>query len=181
MNNLLPKESPKMNDESGTNVKRFLSTRGLLIMKEFKDINVVKCHYGKKINISTAIISTMASPTIRNKVEYGVRFELIDEDEREAGMAFLDFDEFDELISALDFVNSLAQQMINQQRDYTEINFITKDSIKFGFFQSEGNQLGFINLDSYGDSAFVTLPMLEFVKKNIEYAKNYLVSRGATA
>jgi hypothetical protein len=114
MNNFLPKETPKMKDESGTNVKRFLSTRGLLIMKEFKDINVVKCHYGKKINISTAIISTMASPTIRNKVEYGVRFELIAEDEREAGMAFLDFDELDELISALDFVNSLAQQMINQ-------------------------------------------------------------------
>lgn len=180
MNNLLQKEPPKMNDESGTNVKRFLSTRGLLLMKEFRDINIIKCQYGVKINISTAIISTMASATSRNEVKYGIRFEATDEDGREAGSSFLDFDEFDELVAALDFVNSLAQQMINQQRDYTEVNFITKDNIKFGFYQSEGNQLGFINLDGYGDSAFVTIPMLEFVKKNIEFAKSYLVSRGAT-
>ena len=180
MNNILPKEPPKMDDDEGTNVKRFLSMRGILLVKEFREINVVKCEYRKKINISTAIISTMATATTKGDVNYGLKLEAFDEDGRDDGSAFIDFDEFDELISAFDFIESLSKQMIVQKRDYTEVNFITKDNIKFGFYQSEGRQMGFINLNSYSDLTFVTIPILKFFKQNIEYAKNYLVSRGAT-
>jgi glutaredoxin-related protein len=182
MNNLVTIAPPKPNEneETGTNVKRFLSMRGTLMMKEFRDVNVIKCEYGKKINIATVIISTMATTTKRSEIRYGIKFEALDEDGQDAGTAFMDFDEFDELISALEYINKLAQEMFNQQRDYTEVHFITKDNIKFGFFQQEGRQLGFIELDNYRGHAFLSLPMLDFVRKNVVFAKDFLLSKGAT-
>lgn len=176
------KEPPKPQEPQetpGSTVKSFLASRGLLIIKEFRPINVVKCEYGTRINLETAIISTMASATIPGKVSYGVKFEMQDTQGDEQGSAFLDLDEFDEVISALEFINKLALEMANQQRDYTEVNFVTKDDIKFGFFQSEGRQLAFTKLQSYGNSAYLNLNMLKFVKENLEWAKSYLISRGA--
>ena len=178
MNNLVPASPPKMDDEPGSDVKRFLATRGLLIMKEFHDINDIKCEYGVKISMSTAIISTMESSTTPSRISFGLRFEMYEEDVVRDS-AFLDFDEFMEVAAALEFIGSLSAKMLTEQRDYTEVNFITKDNIKFGFYQSDGRQLAFMNLDSYGESAFLSMRTLDFVKQNIEYSKNYLISRGA--
>jgi hypothetical protein len=178
MNNLVPSAPPPA-DEAGTDVKKFLTTRGLLFRKEFREVNVMRCEYGAKLKISTVIISTMQTSTSPSRVTYGVRFEVEDGD-RELGTAFLDFDECPEVISAHEFINRLAREMQTQQLDTTEINYLTKDDIKFGFFQTQDRgHLAFLNLNSYGDAVFLSLPMLEFIKKNLEFARDFLINKGA--
>lgn len=181
MNELISPEPPKMEEETGSNVKRFLTSRGLLIMKEFRHINDVRTEYQGKIEISTAIISSMETSTSPSRVNYGIKIEVYDLDGSVRGSAFLDFEEFDEVIAALEFIKSLSEKMLNEKRDYTEVNFITKDEIKFGFYQSEGKQMAFMNVDNYGETTFLSIRMLDFIRQNIEFSKNYLVGRGAGA
>jgi hypothetical protein len=45
----------------------------------------------------------------------------------------LDYDEIAEVIEALGFIDDVAKKMFGQQRDYTEVNYLTKDNLKFGF------------------------------------------------
>lgn len=181
MSALVPKDPPKQKEEGGTNVKNFLTSRGILIIKEFRHINSVRCDYGYRIDISTLIMSTAAQSIAPSKMTYGLRFEGY-QDDQEVGVAFLDFDEFNEIIAALGVIASMAQDLESQQRDHIEIEFITKDGIKFGFFQVHGsNRNAFMDLGQYGNPIFLSLSSLDFVKQNIEYCREYLTSRGAAA
>lgn len=181
--NLIPVEPPKPEEPQGTNVKRFLSSRGLLLMKEFKDVNTVRCDYGTKIDLATVMISRMGTDSAPPKINYGLKLEMTDSDDR-SDSAFLDFEEFEEVISALEFISSLANRMRSEQRDYAEVTYITKDEITLGFFQHAGAgglQTAYVKLSGYGDAGYLSLQMLEFLKKNLEYARDYLRSKGATA
>lgn len=177
MNGLVPPRKEGDTGERGTNVGRFLAKRGLLLMKESRDFGAVRCDYGDKISISTLILSSAKST--RGNTSYGIRFGHADEEGVERESAFLDFDEIDEFVGAFDFVDNLARQMLNQQRDYTEITYSTKDNIKFGFYQAEGQQHAFIDVGGYGNSAFLDVGKLQTLKRIIQAATQHLVSRGA--
>jgi len=112
-------------------------------------------------------------------VQYGIKLEHTDEDGDMRGSGFLDYDEIAELIAAFDFIHSVANQMVGQQRDYTEVTYQTKDNLKFGFYQSDGQQPGFIDVGGYGQSLFISVSKLQNLKSSIEAARQHLVSRGA--
>lgn len=147
-------------------------------MRESREIGTVKCNYGQKINISALIISAASSASVRGEKNYGIRFEEMNEGQVQGG-AFLDFDEVEEFTAALDFVDTLAKQMVQQQRDYTEVTYSTKDNIKFGFYQSEGQQQAYVDVKGYGDSVFLDMEKLQTLRQIVDRARKHLIARGA--
>lgn len=179
MNELVSQAQTNSNQENSTNMGRFLAKRGMLLMKETRDFASIRCEYGDKINVVSYIISTAATVSSKSEVTYGLRFEHIDPDGRPDGSGFLDFDEFDEFTGALNYLESLAQQMMRQQRDYTEVTYSSKDNVKFGFFQTEGRQQAFFDVRGYNENAFLPVGKLQMIQRAVESVKAHLISRGA--
>ena len=175
---MVPSQKEEKDEEKSTNVGRFLAKRGVLLVKEFRDMPAVKGEYGK-INVSTVILS--AAQSTRGNVQYGMKLEHIEDDGSTRASGFLDYDEIAEIIGAFDFINDVAQKMFGQQRDYTEVTYSTKDNLHFGFYQLHGEQQGYIDLSGYGQSLFMTVDRLQSLKRSIEAAKAHLISRGADA
>ena len=169
-------QEPKTGEKT-TNVGRFLLKRGILLVKESREMAPVKGDYGDILGISSVILSSAKST--HGDVQYGIKLEHLNEEGDVRGSAFLDFDELAEIISAFDFVDGIARQMLGQERDYTEVTYLTKDNVKFGFYQSEGHQHAFIDVGGYGQSLFLSLPKLQHLRKSIEAANAHLLSRGA--
>lgn len=165
--------------EQNTNVGRFLAKRGILLVKEFRDMMPVAGDYGGRLGIATLILST--AQLTYGDVQYGVKLEHLDEERELQGSGFVDYDELEEILGAFDFLANVAQQMAGQQRDYTEVTYSTKDNLKFGFYQSNGLQQAFIKISEYGGSLFMSVPQLQLVRKSVEAAKQHLISRGAEA
>jgi len=177
MSALIPTVKAEKEDEKSTNVGRFLARRGVLLIKEFRDMSAVKGEYGGKVSVSTLILSS--AQTTRGDVQYGIKLEHTDEDGDIRGSGFLDYDEIAELIGAFDFIHSVANKMVGQRRDYTEVTYQTKDNLKFGFYQSDGQQQAFIDVGGYGQSLFISVSKLQNLKSSIEAARQHLMSRGA--
>ena len=140
-------------------------------------MSAVKGEYGGKVSVSTLILSSAKST--RGDIQYGIKLEHIDEEGDMRASGFLDYDEIAEVIGALDFIHGVAEKMFGQPRDYTEVTYQTKDNLKFGFYQSEGQQQAFIDVGGYGQSLFISVPKLQNLKRSIEGAKEPLISRGA--
>ena len=176
MSAMIPTREEKK-EEKNTNVSRFLAKRGILLVKEFRDMFPVRGDYSGKIGIATVILSTAKSAYA--DVQYGVKLEHLDEEGEIRGSGFLDYDEIDEVIGAFDFLDGVSQQMLNQQRDYTEVTYSTKDNLKFGFYQLDGQQHGFIDVGGYGESLFLSVSNLRLLRESIHAAKQHLLSQGA--
>ena len=58
MSALIPTVKAEKEDEKSTNVGRFLARRGVLLIKEFRDMSAVKGEYGGKVSVSTLILSS---------------------------------------------------------------------------------------------------------------------------
>lgn len=162
-------------EEPKTEATRFLNMRGVLMIKESRDFGSVKDEYGKKISISTLIISS----TLSNKsdISHSITFEMIDEHGETIGNAHLDYNESDEFIKAFGFIYQTARQMQLTQRDYTEVIYVSKDGITFGFYQMTGQQQAFFKFNY--QSAFLSFDKMDTIRQAVEGAKTHLVSRGA--
>ena len=55
MNALIPTVKAEKEDEKSTNVGRFSARRGVLLIKEFRDMSAIKGEYGGKVSVSTVI------------------------------------------------------------------------------------------------------------------------------
>src|SRR5262245_28033314 len=77
MNELTPTGQAENVGASGTKVGKFLANRGVIIIKELKDIGTLKCEYGEKIHAETLILATAKSSTNIQAKTFGVRLESI--------------------------------------------------------------------------------------------------------
>jgi hypothetical protein len=174
---MVPSTKTEKTEEKSTNVGRFLAKRGVLLIKEFRELSAVRGEYGGRVSVSTLILSS--AKATRGDVQYGIRLQHIDDEGDVLASGFLDYDEIAEVIGAFDFIHGVAEKMFGQVRDYTEVTYLTKDNLKFGFYQSEGQQQAFIDVGGYGQSLFISGSKLQNLKRSIEVAKEHLISRGA--
>ena len=177
MSGIQPAIHEQKTEQKSSDIGNFLAKRGIILVKEFRNMSALKGDYGDKIEVATVILSSGKSR--QGTVQYGVKVEHLNEEGDVRGSGFLDFDELPELIAAFDFIEEVAQQMGGQERDYTEVTYSTKDNLKFGFYQSNGEQMAFIDVGGYGESLFVSVSKLQGLKKSIEAAKSHLLNRGA--
>lgn len=162
----------------GTKTSRFLAQRGALAVKELKPFGGFRGAYGGGLTLSSIIISVIKGPS--RDISFGLRLEAVDTSDQSLGGVSIDFDEIDELISALNFMLKTAAEFAQADRDYTEILYFTKDGAKFGFYQDvDGNQFSFVNIDAYRDPLIFEIVAFEGLSQAFADVKAYLASRGA--
>lgn len=168
-------ESNKSKDEvQGTNVQRFLAQRGAVIIKETKEIGKVQGKFSHAILVSAMKVTVGQGS--EQATSYGIKLIHSDENRGTEVSVFLDFDELEEVIDAFNFIASSSQEFKNQQREYTEVTYSTKDNAQFGFYQKEQNQQAFIQLLPSDSLVFFALEKLDGLKSHVNAAKEYLSS-----
>jgi hypothetical protein len=171
--------APDQPEPQGTKAGRFLARRGVLLLKEFRDIGRMEDNYGAWMTMKTFIVSIAKSSTTQPDVTYSVSLEQV-KDEQEVS-ALMDYEEVEELDKALQYIGKLAVRLAKEKRDYTEVIYRTKDSVQFGFYQEKnGNQQAFINLNARSHF-FIAIEDFEDFREILGQATSHLVSRGATA
>ena len=166
-------------ESEGTNVRKFLAQRGAIVVKETRTMGKASCAYGETILVSTMII-VVGVGEARN-VTYGAKLERSDTKGNPSSSVLLDFDELKEVLEAFDFIASVAADMRQQQRDYTEVTYSTKDNARFGFYQNTGTQQAFIALTFHDGSAFLPVNDLANIKNLLGQSRTHLASKGAVS
>src|SRR4051812_36045462 len=110
MNEITEAISSSNSDEAGTKINRFLANKGVIIIKEMREIGSVKCEYGAKLQAGTMILATAKSSTRVSQKSYGIKLESTNSQERESS-ALLDFDESEEFTNAITFIYEASQRI----------------------------------------------------------------------
>ncbi|MDX1999640.1 MAG: hypothetical protein SF066_18115 [Thermoanaerobaculia bacterium] len=158
-------------------MRRFMARKGAVVFKEMKTAGVAEGLYSDEIVVSTMVIGVVVGEV--REMSYGIKLERNDSDGLTVSSVFVDFDEIGELAEALEFIARTAHEMMQLQRDYTEVTYSTKDSARFGFYQDQGQQKAFVALEAAQDSTFLQVGQLSDLRVVLLAAMKHLESRGA--
>ena len=168
---------------SGTNVRRFLARRGVVFIRETKDFGTIDTrNFPERLAVAGLIVAAVKGET--RDLSHSLQLSKLDEHGFQVGSAaYIDYDEIQEILEAIDFIRSAAADMALSAklspRDYTEVAYSTKDSASLGVLQSERGLVAFVSLGSGGETVFLEKPALTVLKELIGHAKSHLESRGA--
>ena len=165
-----------------TNASKFMADRGVIQVRRFKSIGTLKCQYGTQIRAESLVLMTTKSSAAIQSTTFAIRLEQAN-DENGTETALLDFDEAEEFSSAIGYIASTAGDARSSgiSGEYLEAHFSTKDSIRVGFYRSEGGEVkAFVSLGPHADSAFVSPNGLLSFKKLIDATRQDLIGKGAT-
>lgn len=170
-------ENASGNAQSGTNFSRFLADRGVVMVKEFRPIGQFKGRFRDTLSFETMLLTVVKGT--KKKTSYGVRIERLDGDGDSDGSVFLDFDELDELLDAIKFIQSTAKELSLQERDHTEVTYSSKDEARVGFYQTTEEQQAFFGLPRSRGTTFLPVSKLTEIRSLVEKSKGHLISCGA--
>ena len=145
------------------------------MMKENRTIANVSTLYGPPIEVSGQV-RVIVKGTIR-QLSAGVKLEQSETDRHVASAAFLDSDEIDEFVGAIDFIVTSAGQMAHDRRDYTEVSYTSKDGVIIGFYQDGLKQQAYVRLGSGSPLVFIDLETVQVVRSSITQARSHAESR----
>ena len=164
-------------DEPPTNAGKFLAKRGHVVMKQFHEIGTLKCDLGTKLTLTTLVFA-IAQGTKGDRT-FGLKIEHATRNGRDES-CLVDHDELKELLLAIKYLVGLAKQTSGERSDYTEFVYVTRDSLKVGFFQEvDGKQQAFFDVSPGGEMMFLSLDQLRTVFELIKKGRDYLIERGA--
>jgi hypothetical protein len=115
----------------GTNIEAFLAKKGHLVVKVFHPIGNAPCAYGASIEMSTL---RLFEPGKEQYCTEGLRVELHEANSEQTDTTFLDLDEVDCLIQAIDYMSGLIARCRGYRGDYTEVVFSTRGNFDVGFY-----------------------------------------------
>ena len=166
-------ETHQTPEQEGTDVRRFLLTRGHMLLKEFKPIGNVACSYGQRVD-GTVMSISVGDSGISSSV-HGLKLEEVRPDGSIDDSNFLDADELSELVDAIGYIRDAARSMLGQSRDYTEAIYVSKDGVKIGFYQSDtGDQLGFVDVGGDGKMVFMPVDNLGMIADLVKQASAFI-------
>lgn len=163
---------------TGTEARRFLARRGVVAVKETRDIGIVPGLYVDDLLVSTMVIAIVKGP--HRDMSYSVKIERRDEEKNTTSSVLLDYDEVPELLEGFDFISDKTLEIKGLQRDYTEVTYATKDAARFGFFHNRGDQQIFVALEPHGHTTFLTDYDFPKLRALLSQAKLHLESKGAS-
>jgi len=158
--------------QQGSNLRQSLTERGVILMKESRPIAYVATLYGPSIEVAGHILVRLRN-SIRH-IFYGVRLQYAETDTH-ASAAFIDSDEIDELLGAVDFIVTSADRMAHDRRDYTEVSYSTNDHVTFGFYQQDSKQQAFVRFD--GRLIHIGIEKLPILRSSIADARAHADTR----
>lgn len=160
----------------GAEIKQFLIKKGMLIRRDNHNVGFMKCDHGGKLTIETLILTVGNSGA--SKRVFGVNLKYHDEDGDLNGADDIDYDEIDEILSAIDFMLDLAPKLAREHCEYTEVEYKSKEGTYFGFYQSPNEQRGFISTDPNHGKAFIDPSKLRVFGELMRKAQKYLKENG---
>lgn len=164
-------------DEPATRAGQFLVRRGHVVMKEFRDFGSFKCDHGTKLSVQTLVFA-IASGTNGERT-FGIKLEHENPNKYDES-CLIDFDELKELLLAIKFLLQLAQEKQGTVSDYTEYQYVSRDSFTVGYFQDvSGRQQAFIDVSPGGGMMFVGFEGLRKLFEFIKAGREHLISKGA--
>jgi len=140
-------------DKEQSNIEKFSAKSGTLIEKQFVDVGRVKA-----IKVQLLVITDM----IANAKISGVRmeYESSGRDSSDTKLAFLDQDEVDGLIQA---INILKSKVLNTTKNnYTEIVFRSRSGFEAGAYFADGKWKTFVKLERFDKDSYVFLQPEDF-------------------
>lgn len=145
-------------------------------MKQFREIGKVQSDYGTKLTFSTLVFA-IAQGTKGDRT-FGLKIEQSDDDIEES--CLIDFDELKELLLAIKYLLELAKRTAAERSDYTEFEYVTRDSLKVGFYQdTNGHQQAFFGVSPGGSTMFLDFNGVRQVFEQIKKGREYLIAKGA--
>lgn len=169
----LAQTAPK--PEPQTQLEAFLSKRGQLIVKRFHDLGYTggSSAFATTAQVHAVIFYEPGKPAQRMR---GVKIEVkqIGRPAREHS-SFLDMDEIEALIQALDYMLKALGEWAGQQKDYTEMIFRTRGDFRAGFWVDGGKIQPFLSSGTIGTvSAYLDPEHVKFFRGQLESALKYL-------
>lgn len=164
-------------EEPATEAGKFLAKRGHVVMKQFRQIGKVPCLYGNELVFSTLMFA-IAQGT-RGQRTFGLKIEHESDDGTEE-CCLVDFEELKELLLAIKHLIGIAKQSATERNDYTEFEYITRDSLKVGFYQdADGKQQAFFDVSPGGAMTFLGFDGLREIFEVIKKGREHLIELGA--
>lgn len=161
--------------QQGSSLRQSLAERGVIIMKENRAIANVSCTYGPPIEVGGQVL-VIVKGTNRQLV-VGVKLEQAETDRHIASAAFIDSDEIDEFLGAIDFIATSAGHMAHDRRDYTEVTYSSKDDVTVGFYQDGLQQQAFVRLGVGNPLIFIGLETVRVLRSAIADARAHAENR----
>jgi len=164
--------------DSGTNVRRLLTLRGALLVKEFSEIETILCERGNNIAVATIVVARLVGPNHAERT-FGVTLQQMDESRAFVAHGFLDHDEVDDLINALGVINAMAAKLADNPRDHTEVTYVTRDGITIGLCKdcdtNGRRRTAFVQIEGQREPAFMLVERLEILWSALKEAREHLV------
>jgi hypothetical protein len=169
---IIPAPAPA---HQGSTMRQSLAERGVIMMKENRTVANVPTLYGSPIEVDGQVL-VIVKHTQRQLV-VGVKLEHPETELHIASAAFIDSDEIEEFLGAIDFIATSAGQMAHDRRDYTEVTYSTKDDVTIGFYQDGLKQQAFVKLGVGSPLLFITMDTVRVVRAAIESARAHADNR----
>lgn len=148
-------------------------------MKQFREMGRTSCLYGSELVFSTLLFAIAQGD--RGERTFGLKVEHSTSDGIEES-CLVDFDELKELLLAIRHLLELAKQNKSFSKDYTEYEYITKDSLHVGFYQdSKGKQQAYFDVSPNGETTFLGFDTLREIFNIIMKGRDHLIQLGAGA
>lgn len=161
--------------QQGSRMRQFLAQRGVIIMKENRTVASIPTVYGNPLDVGGQVLVTVQHT--ERHVSVGVKFEQAESNTHISSEAFVDSDELDEFVGALNFILVSAQRVANDARDYTEVTYSTRDDVTIGFFQEGLRQQAFARLGVGSPLIFIGIELLRNLCDAVVQAREHVDQR----
>lgn len=152
--NLFSQQNPAQPQEPATKLEAFLTKKGQLIVKDFYSLGKINGKFGAVIKFDALVVYQPGHEAQRIR---GLRIEITEGDRLEISNAsFLDMDELESLAKAISYMNDLLAKWQTENKEYTEVIFMTKGDFRIGFYQ-QGNLLNAFSSSGHIRSATIYL------------------------
>jgi hypothetical protein len=122
-------------------LSELLATPGLVLIRDFYDLGRVNGM--GRVNLQAIVVNEVGREGERGR---GMRFEIVDAEKADLSQwSTLDLTELDALAAGLDAMRQLSQKWRGvDKREYSEVEFSSKDGLRIGFYQRGREQGGFV-------------------------------------
>lgn len=153
--------------EPATKLEAFIAKKGKLIIKDSYEVALIFGMYGASLKVNALLLYEPGQEAQKLK---GLRIEVNESGRiQRSNTSFLDFEEGESLLKAINYMIDLSAKWKEMDREYTEVTFSTKGDFYMGFYQKGKGQTvysssGYINKAQ----CFMALKDLASMKDAIE-------------
>jgi len=169
---LAQEDAPAPAPKPKTEIEEFLGATGKIFVKVFHPLGPIRSS-GSVTDLDALIIY---EPGKKAEGKRGIRVTAVGGGTLMRNHAsFLDLDEIQDLIGALDYMAGAVKELAATKQDYTEVIFTTRGDFQAGFYVKDGKASGFVVSGSIGSvSAFFPPEGLRQIADKLKAGLEYL-------